>query len=118
MALYDGLGICKFFIVISYGPTVLAEWLNSCTGWNTTPEDLMRTGERIFTAKRAINATRGLTRKDDSLPKRLLTVPQRDDIGPVSPLGMERMLTEYYRLRGWNADGAPTKARLKKLGLA
>jgi len=32
MALYDGLGICKFFIVISYGPTVLAEWLNSCTG--------------------------------------------------------------------------------------
>jgi len=78
----------------------------------------MRTGERIFTAKRAINVERGLTRKDDALPKRLLTVPQRDDIGPVSPQGMARMLDEYYRLRGWNADGAPTAERLKTLGLA
>ena len=118
MAIYDGLGICKFYIVVSYGPTILAEWLNYCTGWKTTPEDLMRTGERIFTAKRTINVARGLTRKDDYLPKRLLTVPQRDDIGPVSPQGMERMLTEYYRLRGWNAAGAPTEARLKTLGLA
>ena len=118
MAIYDGLGICKFYIVVSYGPTILAEWLNYCTGWETTPEDLMRTGERIFTAKRTINVARGLTRKDDYLPKRLLTVPQRDDIGPVSPQGMERMLTEYYRLRGWNAAGAPTEARLKTLGLA
>jgi aldehyde:ferredoxin oxidoreductase len=118
MALYDGLGVCKFYIVVSYGPTALAEWLNLCTGWTMTPEDLMRTGERIFTAKRAINVERGLTRKDDYLPKRLLTIPQRDDIGPVNPQGMERMLDEYYRLRGWNADGAPTEARLKALGLA
>ena len=118
MVLYDGLGICKFYIVVSYGPTILAEWLNYCTGWKTTPEELMRTGERIFTAKRLINVGRGLTRKDDYLPKRLLTVPQRDDIGPVDPHGMERMLTEYYRLRGWDAKGAPTKARLKTLRLA
>jgi aldehyde:ferredoxin oxidoreductase len=118
MAIYDGLGICKFYIVVSYGPTTLAEWLNLCTGWTTTSEALMRTGERIFTAKRAINVERGLTRKDDYLPKRLLTVPQRDDIGPVSREGMERMLDEYYRLRGWNADGTPTADRLKTLGLA
>lgn len=25
------------------------------------------------------------------------------------------MLAEYYRLRGWDANGAPTKARLKAL---
>jgi aldehyde:ferredoxin oxidoreductase len=118
MVLYDGLGICKFYIVVAYGPTILAEWLNYCTGWKVTPEELMRTGERIFNTKRLINVGRGLTRKDDYLPKRLLTVPQRDDIGPVDPEGMERMLTEYYRLRGWDAKGAPTKARLKALHLA
>jgi aldehyde:ferredoxin oxidoreductase len=117
MVLYDGLGICKFYIVVAYGPTILAEWLNYCTGWKVTPEDLMRTGERIFTAKRLINVARGLTRKDDYLPKRLLSVPQRDNIGPVDPQGMERMLAEYYRLRGWDANGAPTKARLKALRL-
>jgi aldehyde:ferredoxin oxidoreductase len=117
MVIYDGLGICKFYIVVSYGPTMLAEWLNYCTGWRTSPDELMRIGERIFTAKRLVNVARGLTRKDDYLPKRLLSVPQRDDIGPVDPAGMERMLAEYYRLRGWDANGAPTKARLQALRL-
>jgi aldehyde:ferredoxin oxidoreductase len=118
MALYDGLGICKFYIVVSYGPTALAEWLNYCTGWKVTADELMRIGERIFTAKRLVNVRRGLTTQDDYLPKRLLSVPQRDDIGPIAPAGMKRMLAEYYRLRGWNTKGAPTKTRLKALRLA
>ncbi|HSB70008.1 MAG TPA: aldehyde ferredoxin oxidoreductase family protein [Candidatus Methylomirabilis sp.] len=118
MALYDGLGICKFYIVVSYGPTAMAEWLNYCTGWGLTPDELMRTGERVFNTKRLINVGRGLRRKDDSLPKRLLTVPQRDDIGPVDPQGMERMLSEYYHLRGWDEKGVPTRGRLKALQLA
>ena len=118
MVLYDGLGICKFYIVVSYGPTVMAEWLRYCTGWKVTPEELMRTAERIFNVKRLINIGRGLGRKDDTLPKRLLTVPQRDDIGPVDPRGMEHMLTEYYRIRGWDERGAPTRERLKALHLA
>jgi hypothetical protein len=32
-------------------------------------------------------------------------VPQRDDIGPVDPQGMERMLAEYYQIRGWDEKG-------------
>ena len=95
----------------------MTEWLNYCTGWKVTPDELMRTAERIFNTKRLINLGRGLTRKDDSLPKRLLTVPQRDDIGPVDPQGMERMLSEYYRLRGWDEKGVPTRQRLKALQL-
>ncbi len=27
------------------------------------------------------------------------------------------MLPEYYELRGWNADGVPTKETLDRLGL-
>jgi len=100
MVIYDGLGICKFYIVVAYGPTIMAEWLNYCTGWKVTPDGLMRTAERIFNVKRLINVGRGLGRKDDYLPKRLLTLPQRDDIGPVDPQGMQRMLTEYYQIRG------------------
>jgi aldehyde:ferredoxin oxidoreductase len=30
---------------------------------------------------------------------------------------MRRMLAEYYHLRGWDTNGAPTKARLKALRL-
>jgi aldehyde:ferredoxin oxidoreductase len=96
----------------------MAEWLQYCTGWKVTPEGLMRTAERIFNVKRLINVARGLGRQDDYLPQRLLTVPQRDDIGPVDPRGMERMLAEYYRIRGWDERGAPTQERLKALQLA
>jgi aldehyde:ferredoxin oxidoreductase len=118
MVIYDGLGICKFYIIVAYGPTIMAEWLNYCTGWKVTPDGLMKTAERIFNVKRLINVARGLSRKDDYLPKRLLTVPQRDDIGPVHPQGMERMLAEYYQIRGWDEKGVPTRERLKALRLA
>jgi aldehyde:ferredoxin oxidoreductase len=118
MAVYDGLGICKFYIVVAYGPTALAEWLSYCTGWTMGKDELMRVGERIFQTKRLINVARGLGRKDDRLPARLLSVPQRDDIGPVDPAALDRMLTEYYALRGWDKSGAPTRARRKALALA
>jgi aldehyde:ferredoxin oxidoreductase len=31
---------------------------------------------------------------------------------------LDRMLDEYYRLRGWGADGVPGAAKLAELGLA
>lgn len=117
MAVYDGLGICKFYIVVSHGPTVLAEWLNHCTGWAVDMQELMRVGERLFQTKRLINIGRGLGRADDRLPERLLKLPQRGDIGPVDPAAFEGMLAEYYSLRGWDAAGVPTRDRIEALQL-
>jgi aldehyde:ferredoxin oxidoreductase len=118
MAAYDGLGICKFYITVSYGPTALTEWLNYATGWGVTPAELMQIGARIFAVKRLVNVARGQGGAADRLPLRLLTRRQRDDIGPVEPVAMERMLAEYYALRGWDTAGAPTPTRLRDLELA
>jgi len=78
----------------------------------------MRTGERIFTRSGRSTLARGLTRKDDLPAKAVAYGSQRDDIGPVSPEGMERMLTEYYRLRGGTPtgrhQGAPEGTALKQ----
>jgi aldehyde:ferredoxin oxidoreductase len=30
---------------------------------------------------------------------------------------MDKMLDEYYDLRGWSQEGIPTEAKLKELGL-
>ena len=35
----------------------------------------------------------------------------------ISPADRDRMLDEYYRLRGWDAQGVPTPERLAALGL-
>jgi aldehyde:ferredoxin oxidoreductase len=33
------------------------------------------------------------------------------------PEELSRMLDRYYDLRGWDADGVPTRARLDALGI-
>jgi aldehyde:ferredoxin oxidoreductase len=77
----------------------------------------MRIGERIFNLKRLYNVRCGVARRDDTLPARLLTLP-RDAGGAAGCLpDLERMLREYYQVRGWDEDGAPTPAKCRELGL-
>ena len=67
-----------------------------------------------------INVRRGISRKDDTLPARLLTVKRGSGIGGsaenLPPLG--EMLNEYYDYRGWSEIGVPTKEKLKELNLS
>jgi len=46
-----------------------------------------------------------------------LTEPAKE--GPAKGLvnGLDKMLPEYYQLRGWGTDGKPTKETLQRLGL-
>jgi aldehyde:ferredoxin oxidoreductase len=69
-------------------------------------EELMATGTRIFNLKRAYNIKLGISRKDDILPKRLLTAKNEGAAAGSSP-DMERLLDEYYEIRGWDEDGVP-----------
>jgi len=36
----------------------------------------------------------------------------------VSQQAFDKMLTEYYRLWGWDEDGAPTPTSIDELGLS
>jgi aldehyde:ferredoxin oxidoreductase len=68
-----------------------------------------------------INILEGLTRKDDTLPWKVMNQPIPDD-GPakgsvVTQDELNLMLDDYYDVRGWNTQGVPTKAKLRELGL-
>ncbi len=80
-------------------------------------EKLPLVGERIWNLERQFNNAAGFTAKDDSLPPRLTTEPAKT--GPAKGLvnGLDKMLPEYYELRGWSKDGVPTKETLARLGL-
>ena len=117
MTVYDALGLCKFLLRASVGPTQLASWLNRVTGWPEDPDGLMETGERIFTLKRMYNVRLGVSRKDDVLPIRLLTLDRKTGASAGSLPHLGRLLSEYYELRGWEEDGVPSGERLTKLGL-
>jgi aldehyde:ferredoxin oxidoreductase len=121
-AISDSLGVCKNTYnnmeVLDWEET--AELLHVATGWDLTGEEVRRIGERIVNLERLFIAREGITRRDDTLPKRFLEEPLPEGSGPStgSVLELEPMLDEYYRARGWDAEtGLPTKEKLEELGL-
>ncbi len=118
MAVYNGLGMCKFY-ARAFNPTPLTEALNNLTGWRWTWEDLMKAGDRIFNLKRLYNIRLGVTREDDQLPHRILTLEKRgEEIPNIPPDAFQKMLNEYYEVRGWTVDGIPTAEILSFLDLS
>jgi aldehyde:ferredoxin oxidoreductase len=116
-AVIDSSGMCLFTIfgmgyIRDYGPI-----LRAITGIPYSDEELMKAGERIHNLERLFNLKAGFTNKDDTLPPRLLKepIPSGPSKGEVCQL--DRMLPEYYKLRGWDKEGVPTKEKLRELGL-
>jgi aldehyde:ferredoxin oxidoreductase len=91
------------------------------TGRGLTYDQLRQTAERIRTLIRMFNAREGLDRRRDTLPQRLFDQPSTH--GPsrgetVDRDKFEQLLTEYYRLVGWDPDtGLPTDETKARLGL-
>ncbi len=90
------------------------------TGWEMTPQELKRAGERISNLKKLFNIREGWTRADDSLPPRVLQEKLSD--GVAAGVGLTReeldyMIGGYYRARGWTEDGLIPESRLRELGL-
>lgn len=112
MCIFDSIKLCKFVIIGGVKLTDITELFNAVTGLNLTNQDLIKIGERIYNLKRLYNVRCGISRKDDSLPPRILTQKR----GPnLPPLG--KMLNEYYAYRKWDEFGVPTEAKIKELGL-
>jgi len=118
MGLMDSLKLCKFSIGGGNSATRALEWLNLATGWDMGIDEFFKAGERIYNAKRLYNTTRGVTRKDDTLPVRLRFDPKGGGAGSNLPPDLDASLDGYYRLRGWTPDGIPTKAKVDELGCA
>ncbi len=115
-AVVDSSGIC-LFNTFAFGAPEILEYLRAATGMEMTLEDLMKAGERIWNLERLFNLKAGLTGKDDCLPERFTKEPMPEGPAKGHVVRLEKMLPEYYELRGWDKDGVPTKERLKELGL-
>ncbi|HXK66674.1 MAG TPA: aldehyde ferredoxin oxidoreductase C-terminal domain-containing protein, partial [Spirochaetota bacterium] len=120
-AIGDSLVLCRFIHERSFGTQInetLAEALSYVTGWDITKQELVEIGERIYTLERLINVSRGIDRQSDVLPYRVMNEPIPD--GPskgwmCTNEDLQKMLDEYYRLRGWDKNGIPTQETLKRL---
>ena len=83
-------------------------------------DELMRVGERAWNLARLFNLREGV--EPDALPRKLYARDAAFTAGPsagkaIGEEGFRAALQEYYGLRGWDAGGVPSEAKLSELGI-
>ncbi len=112
----DSTGLCAFagnaWDVADY-----AEQVDAALESHWDEARMLEVGERIWTLERQFNMRAGLTGADDTLPERFLKEAAKTGVAKGRVTELDKMLPEYYQLRGWTTDGVPTNETLDRVGL-
>ncbi len=115
---HDNTGVCLFVGAADGALDTFVPALAAATGVDFTYEEMLKIGERTWNIERLWNMRAGLTKADDTLPKRLLNDAHQEGPSAGVTVDLDSMLSNYYRERGWSEDGVPTDGKLQELGLA
>jgi aldehyde:ferredoxin oxidoreductase len=94
----------------------LLDGLNAVTGYEFNMDDFLIAGQRAWVLKRGLNNLMGVTAADDRLPKKI-RIPLTDGGAAGSIPDEELMRKDYYRIRGLDDRGFPTRQLLQSLDL-
>ena len=83
--------------------------ISAALGWDLDEAGLKKIVNRSRNLHRAFNNLRGMTRADEK--------PPEDHWRHRFPELEKELLDTYYKFKGWNKDGIPTKKRLLELDL-
>ncbi len=104
-AMYDLSGLCSFNFVPN---ELIPALLTALIGTQFTEESLREITRRVVSLERKFNIREGFTRKDDTLPPRLLNEPLPDGMAEGKKIDcLDAMLDDYYAIRGWDKEGVP-----------
>jgi benzoyl-CoA reductase subunit BamB len=109
----DALGVCaglsSFPLKPPYHMHNYPKFISAATGIDMDEDGLTQIYNRNRNLLRAINVRRGLRRSDE--------VPPEDHWKKRFPELEAQLLDGYYKFKGWNNDGVPTKETLQALDL-
>jgi aldehyde:ferredoxin oxidoreductase len=109
----DALGFCagmsSFCLKPPYHIHNFPLLISSATGMDVDEAGVKKIVKRSRNLHRALNVRRGLRRSDEK--------PPEDHWKKRFPEIEANLLTTYYKFKGWNNDGIPTKEALQDLGL-
>ncbi len=112
----DSSGLCVF-TTFAWTLDDIAPQIDAAIPGDWTTDKLLEVGERIWNMERMFNNRAGFTAADDKLPERMLKDAAKT--GPAKGLvnGLDKMLPEYYELRGWTTEGVPTNETIDRLAM-
>jgi benzoyl-CoA reductase subunit BamB len=102
-------GLSSFPLKPPYHIHNYPKFISSGAGIETDEATLTQATKRYRTLVRAINIRRGMRRKDEK--------PPENHWKKRFPELEEKLIDEYYKMKGWNKEGIPTKESLHELGL-
>jgi benzoyl-CoA reductase subunit BamB len=109
----DALGMCSglssFPLKPPYHIHNYPKFISAGAGIDMDEEKLTQAAKRYRTLVRAINIRRGMRRKDEK--------PPENHWKKRFPELEKELLDTYYKFKGWNNDGIPTKESLHELAL-
>jgi aldehyde:ferredoxin oxidoreductase len=122
-AAIDSLGICKFICHGFNSPhfvdyTWMKKLIHCASDWTFKEKDIQEIGKRIIDIERIFNNREGISRKDDTLPKRYFDdkMPLKLSKGhQIDRKEFDKLISRYYKIRGWDMDGQVKKERVKEL---
>lgn len=105
LTLFDTLILCRFYRDL-YPWETLCEIVQGTTGLMADQATLVAISARVSDTVRRFNIQEGLRREHDRLPARLhkKALKTGHHIGEAE---LDKMLADYYRLRGWDEQGRP-----------
>jgi len=119
----DSVGQCKWntvFLNVGIGIELQAAALSAGLGQEVSVEELVDTASRIAAQERAFAVREGLTREDDTLPKKLINykMPGTWPEDRLDAPSLEGMKDDYYAAMAWDKEsGVPTRETLESFGL-
>lgn len=116
-AFSDSLDLCKFSAFAEGAEEYLAQYATMVGIEGMTTDDVLETGERIYNLERYYNQLAGEKPGSDTLPTRFLEEPSTAPGSEGHVCELDKMLEEYYALRGWDDGGVVSDAKLEELAV-
>jgi aldehyde:ferredoxin oxidoreductase len=122
LAVIDSAEWCKFTTMASFSTLkceveIYAKLLTTATGFYIDESEFKMIGERIFNLEKLFNIREGLTKDDDKLPDRFQEEQLPEGPAKSHTVEIDKILQEYYYIRGWDELGIPSNRKLEELSI-
>lgn len=102
--LLNGAGVCTFAAFLGVHRFPFFEYLNAATGWDKSPDEIMRIGWNIQTLRQAFNLRQGVALRHAVNPRALGEPALTSGVNKGRRARLDVLIPLYYERMGWDME--------------